>query len=50
MQKYSLKAQKRTALGRKVKKLRKEGLLPANIFGTKLTATAIPLFREARRV
>lgn len=37
----TLKAQKRTVLGRKVKKLRKDGLLPANIFGKKIKSQAI---------
>lgn len=41
MQKYTIKAQKRTALGRKVKKLRQDGLLPANIFGNKIKSQAV---------
>ncbi|MBI2029976.1 50S ribosomal protein L25 [Candidatus Gottesmanbacteria bacterium] len=36
-----LKAQKRTITGRKVKKLRKEGIVPGNIFGKKVTSQAV---------
>jgi len=36
-----LKAKKRTLLGRKVKKLRKEGLIPANVYGKKVKSEAI---------
>ncbi len=43
MQKYQLKAQKRTVVGRKVKKLRKQGLLPGNIYGNKIKSEAIEL-------
>lgn len=45
MEKHVLKAQKRIVTGRKVKKLRREGLLPANIYGkkTKSIAVTIPL-------
>lgn len=41
MQKQSLKAEKRKVLGRKVKKLRREGILPANIYGKKIKSQAI---------
>ena len=41
--KISLKAEKRKTLGRKVKKLRVEGLVPANIFGKKVKSLAIQL-------
>ena len=41
MDKHILKAQKRTVFGRKVKKLREEGLLPANIFGKKIKSQAV---------
>jgi len=34
--KFSLKATKRDVFGRKVKRLRKEGLIPANVFGKKV--------------
>lgn len=36
MQQVPLSAEKRTVLGRKVKKLRKEGLIPGHIFGHKV--------------
>src|SRR3990170_4255797 len=36
MEQTPLAAQKRTILGRKVKKLRKEGLIPAHVFGHKV--------------
>lgn len=36
MEQTPLSAQKRTVLGRKVKKLRKEGIVPAHIFGHKI--------------
>ncbi|MBI2327153.1 50S ribosomal protein L25 [Candidatus Curtissbacteria bacterium] len=36
MQQIPLAAQKRTVLGRKVKKLRAEGLIPAHVFGHKI--------------
>ena len=38
-----LKAEKRTVLGKKVKKLRREGLLPANVYGKGLKSTAIQI-------
>ena len=37
-----LKAEKRKLLGRKVKGLRKEGLLPANIYGKRVKSEAVP--------
>ncbi|HSA83436.1 MAG TPA: 50S ribosomal protein L25 [Patescibacteria group bacterium] len=36
-----LVSEKRTVLGKKVKKLRREGLLPANVYGKGLDSTAI---------
>jgi large subunit ribosomal protein L25 len=36
-----LKAEKRTVVGKKVKNLRKEGIVPANIFGNKFASAAI---------
>src|SRR3990167_7765151 len=36
MEQIQLSAQKRTVLGRKVKKLRTEGLIPAHVFGHKV--------------
>lgn len=41
MDKHILKANKRTEQGRKVKKLRKEGILPANIYGKKIKSQSI---------
>lgn len=53
--KLKLKAEIRKVLGRKVKTLRKEGLIPANIFGKKVDSLAVSinlkefetLFKEA---
>lgn len=39
----NLKVEKRKILGRKVKGLRKEGILPANIFGKKVKSLAVQL-------
>lgn len=36
-----LKAEERTVLGKKVKKLRREGILPANVYGNGLASRAI---------
>lgn len=55
MKKYTLTAEPRTILGSKVKVLRKQKLIPANIFGNKIKSTAITIkndeflkvFREA---
>ncbi len=41
MDKHTLKANKRTVLGHKVKNLRKQGLLPANIYGKKVKSLAV---------
>jgi large subunit ribosomal protein L25 len=41
MDKLILKAEKRNLLGRKVKQLRKDGKIPANIFGKEVKSTAI---------
>lgn len=43
MSSYSVKASKRTALGRKVRALRKNGVVPANIFGKKIKSLAIQI-------
>jgi large subunit ribosomal protein L25 len=40
-QKYALQAEKRSVLGKAVKKLRREGKLPANVYGKGLESTAI---------
>jgi len=41
MQKYILKADKRTVLGSKVKQLRRTGVVPANLFGKTIDSQAI---------
>lgn len=41
MQKYILKADKRTVLGSKVKQLRRTGIVPANLFGKTIESQAI---------
>lgn len=43
MVKIVLQAKKREILGRKVKKLRKEGILPANVYGKKTKSQAVSL-------
>lgn len=51
MKKPKLEVQKRKIFGRKVKKLRAEGVLPANIYGAKIKSTAVQVdlkkFEEA---
>jgi len=52
---HKLSAQKREILGRKVKTLRKEGLLPANLYGKKIKSESlqvkltdfVPIYKEA---
>jgi len=41
MSKLTLKAEPRKLLGRKVKKLRREGMLPANVYGKKVKSKAV---------
>lgn len=41
MEKYILNAQKREVVGRKVKTLRAQGLLPANVYGKKVKSQSI---------
>jgi large subunit ribosomal protein L25 len=41
MKKFKLKTQKRTLVGRKVKALREQGLLPANVYGKKIKSQAL---------
>lgn len=41
MNKKELKAEARTVVGRRVKKLRKQGILPANIFGKKIKSLSV---------
>ena len=43
MKKFILKANKRSVLGRKVKNLRLEGMLPANIYGKNVKSLAIQM-------
>jgi len=46
-----LSARPRTVLGKKVKRLRREGIVPANIYGHNVTSTAIEApHQELRRV
>jgi len=40
-EKFSLKVEKRKVLGRKVKRLRREGILPANIYGKNVKSLAV---------
>ena len=46
MAKLTLNAQKRETLGRKVKNLRKQGLLPANVYGKKIKSQALSLNQD----
>ena len=41
MNKYVLKAEKRILTGSKVKKLRRQGVIPANVFGHTIKSQAI---------
>lgn len=51
MQKKELKAELRTVKGRKIKNLRKQGLLPANISGKKIKSEAIQVdLKEFKKV
>lgn len=43
MAQATLKAEKRNAFGRKVKTLRRQGILPANIYGKKIKSLAIQI-------
>ena len=46
MKKFTLKAQPRTALGRKVKNLRTQGLLPATIYGKKVKSSSVQVVAD----
>lgn len=46
MSKNTLKAEKRSILGRKAKNLRKEGVLPGNVFGKKVDSLAVQVSQE----
>lgn len=51
MKRLELEAQKRDQLGKKVKKLRKDGLLPANVFGKKIKSQSITInFKDFLKV
>ena len=41
MKRESLKVDKRTVTGKKVKKLRREGILPANVYGKEMKSTSV---------
>lgn len=43
MKRPQLKASVRTVLGKKIKKLRREGILPANVYGKDLSSVALQL-------
>jgi large subunit ribosomal protein L25 len=47
MKKYQLTAEKRTVVGRKVKTLRKEGKLPATVYGKKVKSASLSISRDA---
>lgn len=46
MQEIKLKAAKREIVGRKVKKLRKEGIIPANVYGKKVKSISVSLEKD----
>jgi len=46
MQEIKLRAQKREVTGRKVKKLRRQGLIPANVYGKKIKSVSLSLKRD----
>lgn len=51
MEKIKLTAKKRTAFGRKVKQLRKKGILPANIYGAKIESLSVEVpLKEFQKV
>ena len=43
MQKFTLKAEKRAILGKKIKQLRRKGIIPANLFGKTIESQAIQI-------
>lgn len=47
MKKHSLAAKKRTVLGRKVKVLRKQGELPATVYGKKIDSISVTINKDA---
>ena len=51
MKRYKLAVEKRTVVGKKVKKLRKEGIFPANIYGKDIKSLAVQLpYKEFENV
>ncbi|MBI2195592.1 MAG: 50S ribosomal protein L25 [Candidatus Levybacteria bacterium] len=46
MKRESLKVEKRKVLGKKVKKLRKEGIIPANIYGKDIKSQAVQVSQK----
>lgn len=46
MEKLKLKVAKRTVLGRKVKKLRKDEIIPANVYGKKVKSLAVQVVEK----
>ena len=46
MKRENLKVEKRKVLGKKVKKLRKEGILPANVYGKDIKSIAVQLAQK----
>ncbi len=46
MKKHPLSAQPREALGRKVKKLRQKGMIPATVYGKKIKSVSITILAE----
>lgn len=51
MKKIKLEAEKRKIFGKKVKKLRKEGILPANIYGRQVKSSAVQVpFKDFQKV
>lgn len=51
MDRHNLKAEKRTVAGKKVKNLRHEGFLPANIYGKNVTSEAVQVnLKEFQKV
>jgi large subunit ribosomal protein L25 len=45
-EKILLSAEKRTVLGKQVKKLRKQGILPANIFGKDFQSLSVSVSQD----
>lgn len=46
MKKYTLNAQERTLVGRKVKQLRSAGSIPASVYGKKVESTSVTIVRD----